>query len=154
MKAKETRQPISVELKSTVFDHPGETRGRLVYYYSARQKVDAADAELKRKLTRDGFYHIKKRNLRNNKIIFIKQAKIYVEVTEKTVSENNLTCLMITHNMSSALQLGTRTIMMADGRIIFDTSGDERKNLTVDDLLHRFKDAAGKALDNDRMLLS
>ena len=85
LKAKETRQPISVELKSTVFDHPGETRGRLVYYYSARQKVDAADAELKRKLTRDGFYHIKKRNLRNNKIIFIKQAKIYIEVTEKTV---------------------------------------------------------------------
>ena len=81
-------------------------------------------------------------------------AEKILEVTEKTVREEGLTCLMITHNMSSALQLGSRTIMMADGRIIFDTSGEERAKLTVDDLLARFKDAAGKALDNDRMLLS
>ena len=81
-------------------------------------------------------------------------AEKILDVTEKTVSENKLTCLMITHNMSSALQLGTRTIMMTDGRIIFDTSGEERAKLTVDDLLLRFKDASGRMLDNDRMLLS
>lgn len=81
-------------------------------------------------------------------------AEKILDVTEKTVSENKLTCLMITHNMSSALQLGTRTVMMTDGQIIFDTSGEERASLTVDDLLQRFKDAAGRILDNDRMLLS
>ena len=81
-------------------------------------------------------------------------AEKILDVTEKTVKENNLTCLMITHNMSSALQLGTRTVMMMDGQIIFDTSGEERASLTVDDLLQRFKDAAGRILDNDRMLLS
>lgn len=81
-------------------------------------------------------------------------AEKILEVTEKTVSENKLTCLMITHNMSSALQLGNRTVMMMDGKIIFDTSGEERAKLTVDDLLQRFKDAAGRMLDNDRMLLS
>ena len=81
-------------------------------------------------------------------------AEKILEVTERTVKQNNLTCLMITHNMSSALSLGNRTIMMSDGRIIFDTSGEERASLTVDDLLLRFKDSAGKALDNDRMLLS
>ena len=81
-------------------------------------------------------------------------AEKILDVTEKTVSENKLTCLMITHNMSSALQLGTRTVMMMDGQIIFDTSGEERASLTVDDLLQRFKDAAGRILDNDRMLLS
>ena len=81
-------------------------------------------------------------------------AEKILDVTEKTVSENRLTCLMITHNMSSALQLGTRTIMMTDGRIIFDCSGEERAKLTVDDLLLRFKDASGRMLDNDRMLLS
>ena len=81
-------------------------------------------------------------------------AEKILDVTEKTVSENGLTCLMITHNMASALKLGTRTVMMMDGQIIFDASGDERASLTVDDLLVRFKDAAGKMLDNDRMLLS
>ena len=82
---KETRKPITVEIKSTVFDSPGETRGRLIYQYSARQKVDSDDAELKRRLTKEGFHHIKKRKLRNGQIVFIKKAKIIVEVTQKTV---------------------------------------------------------------------
>jgi hypothetical protein len=82
---KETRNPITVELKPMVFDHPGNTRGRLIYYYSARRKIDPADTALKRKLTQNGFYHIKKRNLRNGKIIFLKKAKIIIEVTETTV---------------------------------------------------------------------
>ena len=84
MKAKETRNPIIVDIKSTAFDHPGETRGRLVYYYSARQKVDTDDVKTKQKLTKDGFYHLKKRNLRNGKTVFVKKAKMYIEVTEMT----------------------------------------------------------------------
>ena len=67
--------------------------------------------------------------------------------------ENNLTCLMITHNMQSALELGNRTIMMHGGNIIFDAEGEERSKLTVQDLLGKFKENAGKELDNDRMLL-
>ncbi|MGI6177987.1 MAG: ABC transporter ATP-binding protein, partial [Eubacterium sp.] len=66
---------------------------------------------------------------------------------------DKLTCLMITHNMKSALALGSRTIMMNDGEIIYDVSGDERSGLEVSDLLEKFREAAGKALDNDRMLL-
>ena len=62
--------------------------------------------------------------------------------------------MMITHNMSSALQLGNRTLMMDSGRIILDLKGEERNGLTVDDLLRMFKQNVGKALDNDRMLLS
>ena len=61
---------------------------------------------------------------------------------------------MITHNMQSALELGNRTVMMADGRIIFDTSEEEREKLSVNDLLRIFKENVGKALDNDRMLLT
>ena len=82
---KETSNPITVEINPMVFDHPSNTRGRIIYYYSARRKINPANTALKQKLTQNGFYHIKKRNLRNNKIIFIKQAKIYIEVTEKTV---------------------------------------------------------------------
>ena len=61
---------------------------------------------------------------------------------------------MITHNMQSALDLGNRTIMMNNGRIVYDVSGDERKSLAVSDLLLKFKESVGKELDNDRMLLS
>lgn len=77
-----------------------------------------------------------------------------LELTKSVVREGNLTCLMITHNMGSALELGNRTLMMDAGRIILDVGGEERKGLTVDDLLHLFKENVGKALDNDRMLLS
>lgn len=81
-------------------------------------------------------------------------AEKVLEITKNTVAEKHLTCLMITHNMQSALDLGNRTIMMNHGRIIFDTEGAERKKLTVQDLLMQFKKAAGEELDNDRMLLS
>ena len=74
-------------------------------------------------------------------------------ITRQIVEENRLTCLMVTHNMKSALDLGSRTIMMDRGRIIFDVAGKERERLTIQDLLEQFKLAAGKALDNDRMLL-
>ena len=74
-------------------------------------------------------------------------------LTKKIVEENHLTCLMITHNMQSALDLGNRTVMMDRGRIVMDTAGEERSHLTVPDLLAKFKAVSGKALDNDRMLL-
>ena len=74
-------------------------------------------------------------------------------ITQKIVAEEKLTCLMVTHNMESALALGNRTLMMNGGHILFDVSGEERKGLTVEDLLQRFKTESGKGLDNDRMLL-
>ena len=81
-------------------------------------------------------------------------AEKVLELTEKIVKEHKLTCLMVTHNMQTALDLGNRTIMMDHGRVIYDVSGSEREGLTIDDLLAKFKQASGKALDNDRMLLS
>lgn len=81
-------------------------------------------------------------------------AEKVLTLTKEIVEENGLTCLMITHNMQSALDLGNRTIMMNSGNIVYDVSGDNRKNLTVNDLLLKFKESVGKELDNDRMLLS
>ena len=81
-------------------------------------------------------------------------AEKVLELTEKIVAEDHLTCLMVTHNMQSALDLGNRTLMMNAGRIILDVSGEERKGLEVSDLLERFRELSGTKLDNDRMLLS
>lgn len=81
-------------------------------------------------------------------------AEKVLELTTKIVEENHLTCLMITHNMQSALDLGNRTVMMDKGTVIFDVEGEERAKLGVSDLLEQFKLSAGKALDNDRMLLT
>ncbi len=78
-------------------------------------------------------------------------AEVVLELTKKIVAEHGITCLMITHNLASSLALGNRTIMMADGRIMLDIGGQERKGLTVDDLLTRFRT---QGLDNDRILLS
>lgn len=80
-------------------------------------------------------------------------AEKVLALTKKIVEENKLTCMMITHNMQSALDLGSRTIMMDAGKIIMDVSGSERAAMTVQDFLERFKAGAGKKLDNDRMLL-
>ena len=81
-------------------------------------------------------------------------AEKVLALTRSIVEEDRLTCLMITHNMQSALDLGNRTIMMDSGDIILDIAGDERRGLTVQDLLQRFKAGVGRALNNDRMLLS
>lgn len=75
-------------------------------------------------------------------------------LTEKIISERHITCLMVTHNMHQALSLGNRTFMMDGGHIVFHVSGEERKKLTIDNLLEQFKMRAGKQLDNDRILLS
>lgn len=81
-------------------------------------------------------------------------AEKVLEITKNTVKDNALTCLMITHNMSSALELGNRTLMMDSGRIVLDLSQQQRRGLVVDDLLRMFKAGTGTVLDNDRMLLS
>ncbi len=77
-----------------------------------------------------------------------------MELTERIARENRLTCLVITHNMQSALTQGNRTLMMDDGNIIFDISGSEREGMSVDDLLNMFRNKSGHSLDNDRMLLT
>lgn len=81
-------------------------------------------------------------------------AEKVLELTENIVAEEKITCMMVTHNMQSALDLGNRTIMMDNGKVIFDVSGEERSKLTVADLLEQFRKVSGKALDNDRMLLT
>ena len=81
-------------------------------------------------------------------------AEKVLAITRNVIEKNNITCLMITHNMQSALDLGNRTIMMNDGEIIYDVEGDKRAATTVEDLLQLFKDKAGEKLTNDRMLLS
>ena len=74
-----------------------------------------------------------------------------LELTQTIVRDNGITCLMITHNVSSALQLGNRTIMMKDGRIVLELDGEKRANITTDQLLHAFHQ---QGMDNDRILFS
>jgi len=81
-------------------------------------------------------------------------AEKVLELTRNIVAEKKITCLMVTHNMHQALELGNRTLMMDAGRIVFDVQGEERSRMTVDDLLEKFRENAGKTLDNDRILLS
>ena len=77
-----------------------------------------------------------------------------LELTRQIVEERKITCMMVTHNMEQALELGNRTLMMSDGRIVFDAAGSVRDGMTVEDLLRRFAEQAGKKLNNDRILLS
>ena len=81
-------------------------------------------------------------------------ARKVLDLTNEMVTEQNLTALMVTHNMKDAIQIGNRLIMMNDGRIIYDVSGREKQNLTVEDLLAKFAEASGGQFANDRMLLS
>lgn len=81
-------------------------------------------------------------------------AEKVLELTKTIIANNHITCLMVTHNMKQALELGNRTLMMAGGKIVLDVSGQERAGMTVDDLLRRFRAGTGRDLDNDRILLS
>lgn len=83
-----------------------------------------------------------------------KTARKVLELTEQIVNKNSLTALMVTHNMKNAIQYGNRLIMMHEGRIIYDVSGEDKKNLQVSDLLARFESASGGEFANDRMMLS
>ena len=83
-----------------------------------------------------------------------KTAAKVLELSDKIIAENNLTALMVTHNMKDAIAHGNRLIMMNEGKIILDISGEEKKKLTVEQLLQKFEQVSGSKLENDRMLLS
>ena len=81
-------------------------------------------------------------------------AKKVMEITKQIVSENNITTMMITHNISQALTTGNRTIMMDSGEIILDIPAEERVNMTKEDLLNMYSMKKSQDLDNDRILFS
>ncbi len=83
-----------------------------------------------------------------------KTAAKVLALTDKIVNENKLTTLMITHNMNDAIAHGNRLIMMHEGRIVVDVKGEEKKKLTINQLLNLFEKASGKEFANDRMMLS
>ena len=83
-----------------------------------------------------------------------KTAEKVLEITDDIVTKNHLTTLMITHNMRDAIKHGNRLIMMHEGRVVVDVSGDEKKSLTVEDLLELFTKASGKEFSNDRTILA
>lgn len=83
-----------------------------------------------------------------------KTAAKVLQISNKIISEHNLTTLMVTHNMNDAIAYGNRLIMMYNGGIILDISGEEKKNLTVPQLLKMFETASGEEFANDRTLLS
>ena len=83
-----------------------------------------------------------------------KTAAKVLDATERIVGRDNLTTLMITHNMKDAIAHGNRLIMMYEGNVIYDVSGEEKKKLKVADLLAKFEQASGGAFANDRMMLT
>jgi putative ABC transport system ATP-binding protein len=82
-----------------------------------------------------------------------KTAKKVLELTDSFISGANLTAFMVTHDMKNAIRYGNRLIMMLDGKIIYDVSGEEKKQLQVADLLVKFERVSGQGFANDRMLL-
>ena len=82
-----------------------------------------------------------------------KTAQTIIALTKRIINENQLTTLMVTHNMEQALKLGNRTIMMEEGKIILDVSGKEKEKMTVNDLLEKFSQIKKKKLVEDKMLL-
>lgn len=82
-----------------------------------------------------------------------KTAAKVLEVTDRVVNKDKLTTLMITHNMRDAIVHGNRLIMLKDGHIILDIRGEEKKKLTVEDLLHKFEAASGEEFLNDQAIL-
>ena len=83
-----------------------------------------------------------------------KTAEKVLEATERIVAKDKLTTVMITHNMRDAIAHGNRLIMMYDGKILIDVSGEEKKNLTVEQLLALFSKASGSDEADDKLLLS
>lgn len=83
-----------------------------------------------------------------------KTAQKVLDITNKVVTENQLTTLMITHNMKDAIRYGNRLIMMHNGSIIYDVSGEEKQKLKVADLMEKFEEESGGEFANDRMMLA
>lgn len=82
-----------------------------------------------------------------------KTARKVLDLTEYLVESQELTALMVTHNMKDAIHIGNRLIMMFEGRVIYDVAGEEKKKLRVDDLMEKFVTASGEEFANDRMIL-
>ena len=80
-------------------------------------------------------------------------ARNVLEITDKLVNENHITTIMVTHNMQDAIDYGNRLIMMNDGKIIFDISGEQKKKLKKEDLIKKFAQITNSELNNDAMLL-
>ena len=80
-------------------------------------------------------------------------ARNVLEITDKLVNENHITTIMVTHNMQDAIDYGNRLIMMNDGKIIFDISGEQKKKLKKEDLINKFAQITNRELNNDAMLL-
>lgn len=83
-----------------------------------------------------------------------KTAERVMDLTQKIVTSNNLTTLMVTHNMKQAILYGNRLIMMYEGKIIYDVEGEEKSKLKVTDLLQKFESISHGSFANDRMILS
>ncbi len=83
-----------------------------------------------------------------------KTAAKVLEISDRIISDNQLTAMMVTHNMKDAITHGNRLIMMHEGRIIYDVSGEEKQKLHVKDLLAKFEEVSGGEFANDRMMLT
>ena len=83
-----------------------------------------------------------------------KTAAKVLAISDKIIQEHQLTAMMVTHNMKDAIAHGNRLIMMHEGRVIYDVSGEEKKNIKVSDLLAKFEEVSGGEFANDRMMLS
>jgi putative ABC transport system ATP-binding protein len=80
-------------------------------------------------------------------------AEFVLDLTRRVVSDRKVTTLMVTHSMRQALDLGDRTVMLHEGRIILDVAGEERSNLDVEDLIHMFRKVRGQEIDDDSLLI-
>lgn len=76
-----------------------------------------------------------------------------LQITQEIVQKHRITTLMITHNLQLSLRMGSRTLMMSEGKILLDLCGEQRERMSVPELLERFQQAGSCALDNDRILL-
>ena len=83
-----------------------------------------------------------------------KTAAKVLALSDQIINENKLTAMMVTHNMKDAINHGNRLIMMHEGKVIYDVSGEEKKNLKVADLLKKFEEVSGGEFANDRMMLA
>jgi putative ABC transport system ATP-binding protein len=83
-----------------------------------------------------------------------KTAAFVLELTARIVEESKMTAMMVTHSMRQALDYGSRTVMLHEGRVILDVSGPERRGMSVEDLLHMFEKTRGETLADDKLLLA
>ena len=83
-----------------------------------------------------------------------KTAAKVLELSQKIIAEENLTAMMVTHNMRDAITYGNRLVMMNEGRVVIDIKGEDKKKLTVEDLLQKFEEVSGEEFTNDKALLS